>query len=90
MSVAKFQLGRLHGTPNALTSIPTPEILIALRRHVTGDWGDLDDHDRQENEFSLTRNLRLFSVYHSTQGVAFYIITQADRSVTTVLLPEDY
>ena len=90
MSAAKFQLGRLHGTPNALANIPTPEILVALRRHVTGDWGDLDEHDRQENEFSLTRNLRLFSVYHSAQGVAFYIITEADRSVTTVLLPEDY
>lgn len=90
MSAAKFQLGQLVGTPNALTSIPTPEILVALRRHVTGDWGDLDEHDREENEFSLKEGLRLFSVYHSAQGVKFWIITEAGRSVTTVLLPEDY
>jgi len=83
-------MGRLVGTPNALESIPNLEMFTALQRHVTGDWGDLDEHDREENEFSLTRGLRLLSVYHSTNGVKFWIITEADRSSTTVLLPEDY
>lgn len=90
MNPPKFQIGGLVGTANALASIPAPEIFVALWRHVSGDWGELDEHDRQENEFSLTRHLRLFSVYRSTLGVKFWIITEADRSVTTVLLPEDY
>ena len=90
MSAAKFPLGRLVATPNALENIPNPEMLSALQRHLTGDWGDMDEHDREENEFSLTRALRLFSVYHSAKGVKFWIITEADRSATTVLLPEDY
>ena len=90
MSAAKFPLGRLVATPNALEHIPNPEIMAALQRHLTGDWGDVDEHDREENEFALTRSLRLFSVYRSAKGVKFWIITEADRSATTVLLPEDY
>lgn len=87
---AKFQMGGLVGTPNALERIPSAEILIALQRHLAGDWGDVDEQDREENEFSLTRDLRLFSVYHAKSGVKFWIISEADRSVTTVLLPCDY
>ena len=90
MNGAKFQVGHLVGTPNALGSIPNSEIQSALWRHMTGDWGDLDEHDREENEFSLTRGLRLFSIYRSANGVTFWIITEADRSATTVLLPDDY
>ena len=90
MSAPKFCLGQLVATPNALEHIPTPEILVALRRHVSGDWGDLDLHDRQENEFSLTRRLRLLSVYRSTHGLKFWIITDSGHLRTTVLLPEDY
>lgn len=90
MSAAKFPLGRLVATPNALEHIPNPDILAALQRHLTGDWGDMDEHDRQENEFSLKEGFRLLSVYRSARGVKFWIITEADRSATTVLLPEDY
>ena len=90
MSAAKFPLGRLVATPNALEHIPNPDILAALQRHLTGDWGDLDEHDREENELSLKEGFRLHSVYRSAAGVKFWIITEADRSVTTVLLPEDY
>ena len=90
MSAAKFPLGRLVATPNALEHIPNPEILAALQRHLTGDWGDVDEHDREENELSLKEGFRLLSVYRSAAGVKFWIITEADRSATTVLLPEDY
>ncbi len=90
MSAAKFPLGRLVATPNALGSIPNPDIMAALQRHLTGDWGDVDEHDRKENEFSLKEGFRLLSVYRSARGVKFWIITEADRSATTVLLPEDY
>ena len=90
MSAAKFPLGRLVATPNALEHIPNPDIMTALLRHLTGDWGDVDEHDREENELSLKEGLRLLSVYRSAAGVKFWIITEADRSATTVLLPEDY
>ncbi|MFA6546167.1 MAG: hypothetical protein WCS99_17235 [Limisphaerales bacterium] len=90
MSAAKFPLGRLVATPNALEHIPNPDIMTALLRHLTGDWGDVDEHDREENELSLKEGFRLLSVYRSAKGVKFWIITEADRSRTTVLLPEDY
>lgn len=90
MSATKVPLGRLVATPNALEHIPNPDILAALQRHLTGDWGDVDEHDREENELSLKEGFRLLSVYRSAAGVKFWIITEADRSATTVLLPEDY
>lgn len=87
---AKFPLGRIVATPNALAQLTSEDIRKALRRHQTGDWGDLDEPDRQENELSLREGFRLFSVYHAVNGTKFYVITEADRSVTTCLLPEDY
>jgi hypothetical protein len=87
---AKFSLGRMVATANALASIPPDEIVFALRRHLQGDWGTLDKDDWQTNERALRNGGRLFSLYHSTLGVKFYIITECDRTVTTVLLPEDY
>jgi len=85
-----FPLGRLVATPNALARIPNPEILAALARHATGDWGDVDEDDRNENELSLREGFRLFSVYRTAGSLKFWIITEADRSVTTALFPEDY
>jgi hypothetical protein len=90
MSASKFQLGRLLATPNALAQLTQTDITTALARHVQGDWGEVDTHDRQENEFSLKEGFRLFSVYRSKQDVKFWIITEADRSLTTVLMPADY
>jgi hypothetical protein len=88
--VILFRLGQLVATPNALAHLSEEDVLTSIRRHQAGDWGDLDEEDRRENEFSLKEGFRLFSVYHSANGVKFYVITEADRSVTTVLLPEDY
>lgn len=87
---AKFQLGQIVATPNALAQVTQEDTIIALHRHVTGDWGEVDEHDRQENELSLREGYRLLSAYHATNGTKFWIITEADRSVTTILLPEDY
>ena len=89
---ARFSLGRVVITRNALHGLPAADVHAALARHVAGDWGDVDEHDRKENEFSLTKRLRLFSVYHTSETPPrkFWIITEADRSATTVLLPEDY
>jgi hypothetical protein len=87
---ARFPAGRIVATRAALASLTHDDIASALARHLAGDWGEVTAHDRQENEFSLTHELRLFSIYTSAAGVRFYIITEADRSVTTILLPEDY
>ena len=86
----KFSLGQIVATPNALAAIPNDEVLNALSRHVRGDWGTLDAEDLNANERALRSGGRLFSSYHSSQNVKFWIITECDRSVTTVLLPEDY
>ncbi len=86
----KFPLGQTVITPNALRRLQPDEVLGALMRHAAGDWGDVCPEDRQENELSLREGFRLFSVYHSASDEKFWIITEADRSATTVLLPEDY
>ena len=87
---AKFPMGRMLITPAALESIPPDDVHKAIARHAAGDWGDVDEHDRAENELSLREGFRLLSVYKTEGGEKFWIITEADRSATTVLLPEDY
>lgn len=90
MAGMKFPLGRLVITPTALQALDTEDVTAAIRRHATGDWGELDEHDRRENELSLVQGFRLLSAYTTRGGTRFWVITEADRSVTTVLLPEDY
>ena len=90
VSAAKFQLGQIVATPNALNHLTQDDIRSGIIRHQSGDWGDLDADDRKENDLSLERGTRLLSVYHASNGVTFWIITEADKSSTTVLLPEDY
>ncbi len=86
----KFPLGQTVITPAALSALDPLEILIALERHQSGDWGEVCASDRSANEQALQAELRLFSVYHSSSGAKVWVITEADRSATTILLPEDY
>jgi len=90
IAVAKFRLGHIVSTPNALSQLSQEDILMAIRRHQSGDWGDLDSEDKAANDRALVERTRVFSVYRSALGVKFWLITEADRSVTTVLMPEDY
>lgn len=85
-----FALGRVVATPNALEQISPEEIHHALSRHTRGDWGSLDSDDWNANERALQNGTRLLSAYTSSTDIRFWIITEWDRSVTTVLLPEDY
>lgn len=85
-----FELGRLLITPSAQEELDQGSVLDAIHRHAAGDWGDLDDEDCQENDLSLRGGFRLLSAYEDRRGVKFWIITEADRSATTVLLPADY
>jgi hypothetical protein len=90
--IARFPLGRIVATPGALAALEeageSPGTF--LKRHVTGDWGEVDEHDRQENEFSVVQGFRLLSAYTITNGTKLWIITEADRSATTILLPSEY
>jgi hypothetical protein len=89
MNTAKFELGQVVITPNALESLKHADVCQALARHQSGDWGEVCPEDRAENELSLREGFRLLSVYRSGP-VKFWVITEADRSSTCVLLPEDY
>jgi hypothetical protein len=86
----KFSLGRLTATPAALQYLTNEDTMSALRRHVVGDWGEVDSEDKAANDRALIEGTRLLSVYSTAAGVKFWIITEADRSATTILLPEDY
>jgi hypothetical protein len=77
-------------TLRAQEVLTNEDILSALSRHSRGDWGDVGDADREENELSLREGFRLLSAYRAANGTKFWVITEADRSLTTVLLPEEY
>ena len=86
-----FALGQVVSTPNALTLAAKykTDLLSLLQRHQTGDWGDLDDEDKESNEEALINQTRILSNYYVGQD-KIWIITEADRMLTTILLPGDY
>lgn len=86
----RFELGRVVSTPGALAAVTGEDIAKALARHHQGDWGDVGPVDWQMNEMALEGGDRLFSVYYALNGVKIWVITEADRSATTVLLPDEY
>ena len=93
MSKALFRLGQIVGTPGALealNAVSRTAGLELLRRHVTGDWGEVCEEDAKENELSVREGFRILSAYTLKTGVKIWIITEADRSATTFLLPEEY
>jgi hypothetical protein len=90
--IAAFSLGRIVTTPGALRALERAKqsAAVLLARHAAGDWGELDREDMRENEYSLTHGFRLMSSYTTAAGKKLWIITEADRSVTTLLLPDEY
>lgn len=92
MPTARFVLGRVVATPGALEALAEAGQLPQefLYRHMAGDWGKLDEHDRQMNEQALRYGGRLFSAYITKNGVKIWIITESDHSATTLLLPSEY
>ena len=87
-----FALGRVLSTPGALEAFAEAEQdpLELLGRHVTGDWGEVPDEDKEENDFSVEKKLRILSAYALPTGAKVWVITEADRSATTFLLPSEY
>jgi hypothetical protein len=98
MNLSKFELGVLVATPAALATLTKAGINPAhlLKRHVSGDWGDLDAHDKAENEAAIAHEgdlqqmFRVFSSYKLPNGEKVWVITECDRSSTCTLLPSDY
>ena len=88
---ASFPLGRILATPGALEALleAREDPLNLLSRHASGDWGALDPHDRRENELALRFGRRLLSSYPVGEG-RVWVITEADHSCTTLLLPSEY
>jgi hypothetical protein len=88
----KFPLGQLVATPGAGAALDATgeNPTTFLRRHWRGDWGDVDEHDRAENELSLVHGFRLLSAYTLKDSTRIWVITEADRSATTILLPSEY
>ena len=89
LPVAKFRLGRIVTTPHAMEVIPNEDIVTGITRHQAGDWGELKAEELIANDQALVLGTRLRSAYRSTKGVKFWMITEADRSVTRVILPKD-
>ena len=90
----KFSLGRIVWTRGvndrmAVDALFAKFIVDSLKRHAKGDWGEVSPEDRRENDFSLDKELRLLSSYQH-DGIKIWIVTEADRSTTTILFPEEY
>jgi hypothetical protein len=85
--VGKFPPGRIRITPGVKSVLSQNEAIEGLVRHLTGDWGDLDEHDWKENQAALEHGFTLRSRYVTPAGTTFGIITEHDRSVTTIFLP---
>jgi hypothetical protein len=90
--VNRFQSGQVVATPGALAAIEASgeSVSTYLNRHVSGDWGVVDADDAKENEYAIILKLRIMSVFQLKSGARIWVITEADRSSTCVLLPEEY
>lgn len=88
----RFLLGQVVSTPGALEALQQAgqDPLALLDRHVSGDYGELDEEDWAQNEYSVTHDLRILSAYTLVSGVKVWVISEADRSATTFLLPSEY
>ena len=91
-TITRFALGQTFITPGAeeALQIAGQTAIEFLRRHMSCDWGELSEDDIAENELSLKQGFRLLSNYQTGKGQQLWIITEADRSATTVLLPSEY
>ncbi|MCL1618259.1 hypothetical protein [Ralstonia pseudosolanacearum] len=91
-SPPRLRLGRLVTTPGAYEALAAANVSIVdlLNRHARGDWGELPEEDRQQNELAVTTGQRVLSSYRLGNGQKIWIISEADRASTTVLLPDDY
>jgi hypothetical protein len=88
--IIPFPLGNIYITRGAQEKLNNQEVTQALIRHVCGDWGNLCLEDWELNNEAVVRGFRILSSYVAQNGQKFWIITEADRTATTILLPEEY
>lgn len=90
----RFPLGQVVATPDAILAMNREQIVFSaahyLARHASGDWGEVDEHDWRANEAALVYGTRLLSAYTLEGGTVIWIISESDRSVTTILLRDEY
>lgn len=88
----KFPLGQVVATPGALEALEESSQLPQdfLSRHQSGDWGQVDGDDSAANDLALKEGSRILSAYKTLKGVKLWVITEADRSSTCILLPDEY
>lgn len=87
MLIAKFELGTIVVTEGVQNRISEADQMLALNRHAYCDWGDVPEDDRTANENGLIYGERLFSIFRNPAGTVFWVITEAERTATTLLLP---
>ena len=87
-----FPLGEVVSTPSALEAMQAATVSPSalLHSHLRGDWGNLDKYDKQLNDLAIKDGSRIFSAYKITATIKVWLITEADRSATTFLLPSEY
>lgn len=90
MSTIRFSLGQTVITPGAKIALVHGDVLTALSRHISGDFGDVCEEDWALNEEAIETGDRILSAYIDRNGIKFWIITEWDRSATTILLPSEY
>ena len=90
--MGRFELGQLLTTPSALDAAEATgeSLIVFIERHAGGDWGIVDDADKRANDRALKEGARLLSAYRLKDSTKIWVITEADRSATTVLLPDEY
>ena len=86
----KFDIGRVVATHGVIERVEESDLFDSFLRHIGGDWGELGDQDYQANDLACEVGGRIMSRYSDRNNVSFWIITEADRSATTLLLPNEY
>lgn len=86
----KFSCGMLNLTMGVFEKLGEESAYPFLARHLSGDWGDMDEEDKATNDWAVDNGSRILSSYNVREGLKVWIITEADRSATTILLPEEY
>jgi hypothetical protein len=91
-SPVRFQLGRIFATPGAIEALEESgeSAQEFINRHARLERGELSDEDHKENLFSVNKSLRIFSAFKTAKGVKIWVITEATREMTTILLPSEY
>lgn len=87
---SRFCLGQLVATPGVLAAVSANDLTHAVTQHLTGDWGVVNAEDQTANDWAVKNGGRILSAYMAQDGTKFWIITEADRSATTILLPNEY